>query len=128
MKVNRNREKNIYFTVRINTYIMEIYMERNYYGKLKVKVTANGCGIPLSGACIYINGKRFVVPQDNNGFSDVITLFEAKEKGIKRTFTVKAECDGFDSMICRKVPVRSGYLTFYNIPLSKVKESQKILK
>ena len=79
MKVNRNREKNIYFTVRINTYIMEIYMERNYYGKLKVKVTANGCGIPLSGACIYINGKRFVVPQDNNGFSDVITLFEEFE-------------------------------------------------
>ena len=101
-------------------------MKKNYIGRLMVRVTVNGCGIPLWGARISVDGENYIIPKDRDGFSDIIELFSSAEKGYQRSFTIKAEYDGFSTMICENVPVNSGYLTVWNIPLSPLSISRSI--
>ena len=55
-------------------------MKNKKIGRLIVRVTVNGCGLPLDGAEIFVNGNRYIVPNDCDGFSMPISLFEADEK------------------------------------------------
>ena len=104
-------------------------MNSKYTGRIMIRVTVNGCGLPLDGARIYINEKEYSIPWDKDGFSDIISLFSSSEKGTVKKYTLKAEYEGFATLVCTDVPVTSGYLTVWNMPLfAKVKESQKILK
>ena len=96
-------------------------MEKNYIGRLMVRVTVNGCGMPLYGAKINVDGKNHIIPLDRDGFSEIIEIFTFEEKGCKRYCTVKAEYEGFAPVVCDNIPVNSGYLTVWNIPLSPIK-------
>lgn len=102
-------------------------MKNDKIGRIIIRVTVNGCGLPLDGAVIHIDGNTYKIPKDCDGFSYPIPLFEAAEKGITRRFNVRAEHEGFNDLICERVPVTSGYLTVWNMPLSpKSKKVKKI--
>lgn len=89
-------------------------------GRLMIRVTLSGCGLPLDGAKIYINDSYpITIPTDNNGFSNIITLFEADTKGIKHLFSIKAEHEQTKTLVCNNIPVTSGYLTIWNMPLER---------
>ncbi len=104
-------------------------MKNNQIGRLIVRVTVNGCGLPLDGAEIFVNGNSYIVPKDCDGFSNPISLFEADEKGISQLFTVKVKYEGFEDLTCDNIPVTSGYLTVWNMPLEpKSKKVKKLLK
>ncbi len=98
----------------------------NYFpGKAIIRVTVNGCGIPLEGAKIKIGAKTYTIKINSAGFSEPITVFASNEKGEKRKISVTASAEGFCSLH-NDVPVTSGYLTIWNMPLkAKVKEGQK---
>ncbi|MBE6538945.1 MAG: hypothetical protein E7671_05735 [Ruminococcaceae bacterium] len=97
-------------------------MDCEKMGRLMVRVTLSGCGLPLDGAKIYINNAGYItVPDDNGGFSNVITLFEADKKGVKNLFDLRAEHGNAEALVCNRVPVTSGYLTIWNMPLEKSK-------
>ncbi|MBQ8208881.1 MAG: hypothetical protein IJZ89_09145 [Clostridia bacterium] len=99
-------------------------MEKRYFGRLMVRVTVNGCGLPLEGARIYIDDETFTVPNGTDGFSQIISLFESDKKGIGRKYDLRAEFEGFEPLICENIPVTSGYLTVWNMPLSS--KSKKV--
>lgn len=103
-------------------------MKDYYFGKLTVRVTLNGCGLPLDDARIYINNKATPVLLKKDGFTEEITVFVSSKKGVKHTVDIRAECDGYISLVCRNVPIRSGYITFWNMPLTKVKNNEKTRK
>lgn len=103
-------------------------MKEYFLGKLSVRVTLNGCGLPLDDAKIYINDKMSPVFPKEDGFTEEIIVFSSAEKGIKHSVDIRAECNGFLSLHCENVPVRSGYLTVWNMPLTKAEKNQKTRK
>ncbi len=100
-------------------------MNEHFIGKLMVRVTLNGCGLPLDDARVYINNQNSPFLTSQNGFTEQINVFSSSEKGIKYNVDVRAECDGFVSLHCKNVPITSGYLTVWNMPLTKIKNSKK---
>ncbi len=103
-------------------------MKEHFSGKLTVRVTLNGCGLPLDDARIYINDKATPISPKKDGFTDVITVFISSKKGARHNVDIRAECEGFISLLCKNVPIRSGYLTVWNMPLTKVKNNEKTRK
>lgn len=100
-------------------------MKNVYDGSVIIRVTANGCGLPLYGAKLYIDGKVFTIPSESHGFSERIKIFQSDRKGISCFISARAECNGFESLTCNKIPVTSGYITLWNMPLEpKVRQSQ----
>ncbi len=96
-------------------------MNEHFSGRLMVRVTLNGCGLPLDDARVYINDNTTPILPQKDGFTEEITVFISSEKGIKHTVDIRAECDGFIPLLCKNIPVRSGYLTVWNMPLRKIK-------
>ncbi|MBR6603247.1 MAG: hypothetical protein IKK94_04450 [Clostridia bacterium] len=103
-------------------------MKGYFTGKLMVRVTLNGCGLPLDDASVCIKGNKTPFYTLENGFTEEINIFSASEKGIRHNVDILAECDGFVSLHCKNVPIRSGYLTVWNMPLTKVKKFEKTRK
>lgn len=101
-------------------------MSDKYAGKLMVRVTVSGCGIPIDGANIYIDNKKYKIGHGCDGFSEIIPLTENCNKGICEMFSLKAEAEGFQPLVCHDVPITSGYLTIWNMPLSP--KSSKVKK
>ncbi len=100
-------------------------MNKFFSGRLMVRVTLNGCGLPLDESRVYINGEITPILPQKNGFTEEIKIFTSSEKGCKHTVDIRAECDGYIPLLCKNVPIRSGYLTVWNMPLIKVKNLEK---
>ncbi len=104
-------------------------MKKNieFTGKLSVRVTANGCGLALPDALLFINGSEYNI--NKNGFSDIIPLFTSASKGNRRHIDIICKCNGFECLLSKNIPITSGYITFWNMPMTPiVKESQKKFK
>ncbi len=99
---------------------------KEYPAKIMIRVTANGCGLPLTGATLLVDGCPYEIPESNNGFSQIISVFSSNEKGVSKYCTAEARCEGFNSLICSDIPLTSGYLTIWNMPLER--KSNKVKK
>ena len=97
-------------------------MKEHFSGRLSVRVTLNGCGIPLDDARVYINNRSTPIIPQKDGFTEEINFFTSSKKGVRQDVDIRAECDGFESLLCKNVPIRSGYLTVWNMPLTKIRK------
>ena len=106
----------------------EKHLKEYFSGRLTVRVTLNGCGLPLDDARIYINDSPEELHPKKDGFTEEVPIFTSSEKGVRHNVDIRAECDGFITLLCKNVPIRSGYLTVWNMPLLKVKNNEKTRK
>ncbi len=100
-------------------------MNNDKIGRLILRATINGCGIPLDNVKIEIGDNRFITPQNNDGFSLPISLFISDKKGVCKSFTVKASKKGFENTILKNLPVTSGYTSIWSIPMSPKSKTKK---
>lgn len=100
-------------------------MKKDDFGRLIIKVTVSGCGIGLEGVTVRIFDREGIQIKQSrtqdNGCTSIINFQRGDAKEYRSFFDVEAECVGYDTLVCRNVPVTYGYLSIWNMPLEKRK-------